>query len=103
MNMQPMLELLWTPWMMVTQIHKVMNKRVHMVTVVNFYRPPNNRYQALTHLKFILASLKEKCKSQCVILSGDFNLNPTEMMDLEAQLPLRLEKPDDWSQFVSRT
>ena len=43
MNLQPMLELLWTPWLMVTQVHKVFRKRVYKLTVVNFYRPSSNR------------------------------------------------------------
>ena len=34
MNLQPMLELLWTPWLMVTQVHKVFRKRVYKLTVV---------------------------------------------------------------------
>jgi hypothetical protein len=40
MNMQGALELLWSPWLMVTVIHKADGPELRKVINVNFYRPP---------------------------------------------------------------
>ena len=104
MNIQPTLELLWTPWLMVTVIHKVgADLRNYKLVALNYYQPPCNHQQSLTHLKFVLACLKERHRTTCIIASGDFNMNPTQMKELELQTPLTLVEPTDWSQFISRT
>ena len=109
MNIQSSMELLWAPWLMVTVIHKAI-KNIHRavgaelrkVVCVNFYRPPKERQNALNHLRFIISSIKERHKTNCIIVSGDFNLNPKQVEEFVKRTPLTMIEPQGWEGFTTR-
>ena len=88
-NLQGILELLWTPWMMITAIHKAVGgDKMKKIICINFYRPPQQHHFPMVHLRFIISSIKEKHKSSCIIVCGDFNMRPEQVEEFATKTPL---------------
>ena len=74
MNVQPTLEAFWSSNIMMAVVHVADGDTVKKIVVANYYRPPHCHYLSMSHLGMLLVSLKERHKSSCIIVSGDFNM-----------------------------